>query len=174
MLVGNLVKLTPILPTDFGVLFGWADDLEAARLNEAYRPPVWKGQEDLWFNRAQDPTRVFFALRRREEAGLVGYVQIWNIDAVHRSATIGLRVGEAAERGKGYGGEALRLALDFCWNHLNLSRIALNVFADNAAAIRLYTAQGFETEGVCRRAQFIDGRWVDLVLMARLHPSREG
>lgn len=174
MLVGRCVKLGPILPHDFPMLFRWADDLEAARLNEAYRPAVWKNQEELWFNVGKDPSRVFFSIRKIEPDAIIGYVQIANIDAVHRSALLGIRIGEPVERSKGYGTEAINLAIKFCWNHLNLSRISLIVFATNERAIKLYSSLGFEIEGVQRRAVFIDGRWIDLVMMALLHPSRTG
>ena len=172
MILGHKVALGPILPTDFALLFQWADDLDDARLNEPYRPPSWQRQEHYWLNAENDPSRVLFAIRSRPEAGFIGYVQIRDIHPVHRSATIGLRIGVVAERGRGRGREALALAVDYCWRQLNLTRLALSVFSDNAAALALYRTEGFREEGVMERALFIDGRWIDLVLMARLHDSR--
>lgn len=172
MLRGEKIVLGPIMPADFQALFRWGDDIEAARLNEPYRPAVWRSQEELWFQVGRDPSRVFFSIRRAETNAIVGYVQITAIDPVHRSATMGLRIGEAADRGQGYGREALSLAITYCWNHLNLSRIGLAVFATNDGAQRLYTSFGFQTEGRLRRALFIDGSWIDCVLMGLLHPSR--
>lgn len=172
MLSGQLVSLGPIAPADFPTLFRWADDLEAAALNEAYRPAVWKTQEELWFSVGKDPSRVFFAIRKLSTQPIIGYVQVLNIDAVHRSAMLGLRIGDETERGKGHGRDALALAVSFCWNHLNLSRIGLTVFATNERAIALYTSFGFEREGLLRRAVFIAGKWTDVIVMSLLHPSR--
>jgi hypothetical protein len=67
--------------------------------------------------------------------------------------------------------EALHLAVDFCWSHLNLNRIQLIVFKHNQRAIRAYQAAGFKKEGVLRKAAFIGGEWVDLVPMAILRPT---
>jgi RimJ/RimL family protein N-acetyltransferase len=164
--------LGPIVPNDFPALFRWADDLDAARLNEPYRPPTWRNQEELWFNVGRDSSRVFFAIRKIGAEPLIGYLQLTNIDAVHRSAMLGMRIGEAAERGKGYGSDALRLALYYCWNHLNLSRIQLGVYGTNERAVRLYEAFGFQVEGRLRKALFIDGQWIDFVLMGLLQPDR--
>jgi len=172
MLGGQLISLGPIVPADFQFLFRWADDLEAAGLNEAYRPAVWKNQEELWFHVGKDASRVFFAIRKLGTQPIIGYVQILNIDPVHRSASIGLRIGDEAERNKGYGRDALALAVAFCWNHLNLSRISLTVFATNERAIRLYSSFGFEREGLLKRAVFIAGSWTDVIVMSLLHPSR--
>lgn len=172
MICGSLVSLGPIIPNDFPSLFRWADDFDAARLNETYRPAVWKSQEEFWFNIGRDASKIFFAVRKLGNPAIIGYVQISNIDAVNRSAIIGLRIGEEADRGKGYGNEAMGLTIDYCWNHLNLSRIGLIVFETNERAIKIYTALGFEKEGLIRRAVFTDGQWIDLVLMGLLHPSR--
>jgi RimJ/RimL family protein N-acetyltransferase len=92
---------------------------------------------------------------------------------VHRCAEFGIRIGSEANRGKGYGKEATALALSFCWNHLNLNRVQLIVFGHNARAARVYAAAGFEREGLLRRAAFVDGAWVDLVIMAVLRPAQE-
>jgi RimJ/RimL family protein N-acetyltransferase len=172
MLQGEKVILGPIVPNDFPALFRWGDDIDAARLNEPYRPPTWRNQEELWFNVGRDPSRVFFAIRKIGLEPIVGYVQITNIDGVHHSATLGMRIGEAGERGKGYGSDSLRLAVNYCWSHLNLSRIQLGVYGTNERAIRLYERMGFEVEGRLRKALFIDGQWIDFVLMALMRPVR--
>jgi len=45
------------------------------------------------------------------------------------------------------------------------------VFAHNARAIGSYRAAGFEEEGRLTHAAFIDGNWVDVVIMAALRPG---
>ncbi|MGH2343629.1 MAG: GNAT family N-acetyltransferase, partial [Chloroflexota bacterium] len=56
------------------------------------------------------------------------------------------------------------------WRHLNLERVWLHTFKHNERAIRTYAGAGFKREGVLRRAAYIDGQWVDVVVMARLRP----
>jgi RimJ/RimL family protein N-acetyltransferase len=172
MIFGKTVALGPILPVDIVRLFEWSDDAEAARLNEPYRPLNWQRQEAFWLNPEGDSSRVSFAIRSRDQPEIIGYIQIRDIQPIHRSAMIGIRIGDAGQRGRGKGREALGLAIDYCWNQLNLTRLALTVFADNNRAIALYDALGFTREGVLERALFIDGKWVDLALMALLHPDR--
>src|ERR1700688_4292725 len=98
MINGKLISLGPIIPTDFPSLFRWSDDLDAARLNETYRPPGWKTQEELWFNLNKDPSLIFSPSRKMGMQPIAGYVQIVNIDPVHRSAMLGIRIGEEADR----------------------------------------------------------------------------
>ena len=63
--------------------------------------------------------------------------------------------------------------MDFCWNHLNLNRVQLVVFKHNSRAIGAYSAAGFRKEGRLKKAAFIDGDWVDLILMAMCRPARK-
>jgi hypothetical protein len=65
------------------------------------------------------------------------------------------------------------IGLDHCWQHLNLERIALIVFRKNARAIGAYKAAGFKKEGLLKRLFFVDGVWVDVLLMAAFRPSRK-
>ena len=114
-----------------------------------------------------------FAIRKRTETAIIGYLHIQNISSVHRSADIGIRIGEEKNRGHGYGKEALAMALDYCWRHLNLNRVGLIVFRNNPRALSAYKAAGFRVEGRLKKFFFIDGAWVDVLLMAAFRPSRK-
>jgi RimJ/RimL family protein N-acetyltransferase len=172
MLIGKLISLGPVIPADFPALFRWGNDVDSARVNEVYRPSDWNSHHEWWSNIGKDPSRVVFAVRKQGSNNIIGYVQIMNISGIHQSAHLGVRIGEASDRGHGYGREATSLAIEYCWNHLNIGRIGLTVFKTHERALKVYSSLGFEAEGVLRRAFFIDGQWVDVVLMSMLHPSR--
>jgi len=172
MLFGTHVTIGPIFPDDFGSLFCWANDVAAARLDFAYRPIDLVSHRQWCETLGKDPTRIMFAIRKTKEPAIIGYVQIMNINTVHGSAELGIRIGDERIRGQGLGKDALGLALHFCWNHANLNRIQLTVFRHNLRAIRAYKALGFKQEGVLRKAAFIDGERIDLIVMAILRPKR--
>ncbi|KUR74768.1 GNAT family N-acetyltransferase [Novosphingobium sp. Fuku2-ISO-50] len=172
MLNGGKVAVGPILPEDLARLFLWGDDPEIARLNEPYLPKNPDRERDFWLNPMGDPRRIFMAVRHLGRAEIAGYIQITAIEPIHRSANLGILIGRVEDRGRGLGREAMELAVRFCWDHLNLSRLSLAVHADNVSAIALYEKLGFATEGILQKAQFIAGRWVDLRLMALIHPQR--
>ncbi|RCW28374.1 putative acetyltransferase [Ciceribacter lividus] len=54
---------------------------------------------------------------------------------------------------------------------LNIRRLELTVFIDNAGAIALYESFGFEREGMHRAFAFRGGRYVDALAMARFRPE---
>ena len=168
MLQGHKIALGPVLPADFDTLLRWADDPQLAGYSEAYRPPLWRQQEDFWFARSQDAARLAFAMRHSAQSPILGYVLFWHIDAIHRSALLGMLIGDPARRGQGYGEDALRLSIAYAWQHLNLRRLTLHVFASNTRALRLYERCGFIREGHLRQAVYIAGRYEDVVLMGML------
>jgi RimJ/RimL family protein N-acetyltransferase len=172
MLIGAKVTIGPFVPDDYGAMYCWANDVVAARFDGAFRPVNFSDVVHQCESIGKDPSRVMFAIRKRAETAIIGYLHIQNINSVHRSADLGIRIGTENNRGNGYGTEALTMALDYCWRHLNLNRIGLTVFRNNPRAIRAYKAAGFRIEGRLKKFFFIDGAWVDVLLMAAFRPSR--
>ncbi|RUM98935.1 GNAT family N-acetyltransferase [Pseudaminobacter arsenicus] len=70
--------------------------------------------------------------------------------------------------GRGIGTAILSALLDVADNWRGLKRVELTVYADNEPAIRLYESRGFEVEGRHIKAGFSDGKYHDLLTMARL------
>jgi RimJ/RimL family protein N-acetyltransferase len=168
MLLGAKVCLGPLLRVDGPVIFGWRNSPDVMHLDWCYRPGDQTGFEE-WFNNAgKDPHRVVFAIRRREDMEFLGYIQIVNINAAFRSAEIGIMIGRETHRCQGYGKEALRLCIEFCWQELNLQRLSLKLVGDNPAALNAYRRCGFEHEGTLRRSVYSKGRFRDVTLMALL------
>lgn len=162
----DAVTIGPLLPEDMGPLFLWLNDVDAARLDLAYRPTDWMAFKAWLDELARTQAQLLFAIRKVFEPQIVGFVVFKNIQLVHRSADIGVRIGAEPERGKGYGTRALQLAVNYAFNHLNLHRLSLTVFAHNARAITAYRRAGFREEGRLKDAAFIDGEWVDVIPMA--------
>jgi L-phenylalanine/L-methionine N-acetyltransferase len=69
---------------------------------------------------------------------------------------------------KGVGRALTEAMIDLADNWLNLARLSLIVFTDNAAAIRLYERLGFAIEGTMPRMGFGAGAWMDAHIMGRL------
>jgi len=69
---------------------------------------------------------------------------------------------------KGAGSALMAVLVDLADNWLNLKRIELEVFVDNAAAIHLYEKFGFVIEGTKRKYAFREGEYVDTHVMARV------
>jgi RimJ/RimL family protein N-acetyltransferase len=164
----DVVSIGPVLPGDVGAIFTWVNDTGAARLDFAWRPVDFNAFKSFIDKLSSDMTQVLFAIRRIANSEIVGFVLLKNIQPVHRSAELGIRIGVEGDRGQGTGTRAVLLVLDYAFRTLNLHRVSLSTLAHNARAIASYRSAGFEVEGLLREASFIDGKWCDLTIMAAL------
>jgi RimJ/RimL family protein N-acetyltransferase len=171
----DMVSLAPMLPEDFGLLFAWLNDADAAAMDVPYLPMSCVAYRDWLEKIARDSSQLLFSLRKRAPPGqAMGFALFKNFQTVYRSAELGVRIGQECERGHGYGARAVRLALSYAWNTLNLHRVSLQVFADNQRALACYRKAGLIQEGLMRDGAFIAGKWRDVALMAALRPGDPG
>lgn len=123
---------------------------------------------DTWRKRLADTQHVR-GLVACHERDIIGHVALHTFPNPRRShaAMIGMAVRDDWQ-GKGVGSALLQSAINLAENWLQLTRLELTVFADNEAAQALYRKFGFTLEGTHRRYAFRDGRFVDVLAMARL------
>ena len=84
------------------------------------------------------------------------------------SGDIALMSVHDAYQGRGIGAAILAALLDIADNWLNLRRVSLSVFADNAPAIAVYEKSGFKPQSLLRADGFRAGGFADSLSMARL------
>jgi RimJ/RimL family protein N-acetyltransferase len=169
-LSGKLCRLRPLTKSDAAVTLAWRQDAETRELVMGYRLPVTEASEAAWYEQVindRSGKRASFAIEA-QSGKLVGIVHLMEIDAFSQSAKFGIVIGDKSERRKGFGAEATMLLLRYAFGTLNLHRIELQVLASNTAAVRLYEALGFITEGRSREAHFLHGRFVDVLVMGLL------
>jgi diamine N-acetyltransferase len=80
---------------------------------------------------------------RPEDAVPIGFVDLFDFDPGALSAGVGILVCDPADRGRGYGGEALRLMLDYARRVLGMRYLRCDIAADNAASLALFSRAGF-------------------------------
>ena len=130
-----------------------------------------------WRRRQVGPTRPERSSARVRIAGdvlvaeydrVVGYVRLRHPGPLRANRHVlqinGVAVDPAYRR-RGIARALLDAAIDEARSR-GARRLTLRVFAPNAAARALYDAAGFEVEGVLRGEFFLDGGYVDDVLMA--------
>jgi RimJ/RimL family protein N-acetyltransferase len=175
-LVGELVALGPVHKGLLGLLSKWENDLELSLLTgDPARPLTPEGIDALYERWSKaDPEHVGFAIYERATMRPIGTVGLIAINHLHRTAELGIGIGERDCWGKGYGTEATRLVLDYAFNALSLHNVMLRVFSYNERAIRAYRRVGFREIGRRRQAQRVGAHVYDVVLMDCLATDFEG
>lgn len=106
------------------------------------------------------------AVRGDEVVGQLG-LEVSQVPRRRHVATFGMGV-KASAQGQGVGSALVSAAIELCEKWMNVSRIELEVYAENTAAIKLYQKHGFVLEGTCKNYAFRDGKYVDAHIMARV------
>lgn len=123
----------------------------------------------LWKERIAALDQTHFVLVAEVNSQVVGVIgfECGRNPRTRHVATIGMTVDEKS-RGKGIGQKLLEAAIDVGEKWLGITRFALEVYTDNAAAIKLYEKMGFVKEGTLRGNALRDGIFVDSFIMARV------
>lgn len=128
---------------------------------------------EMWQERLRqiEPTdTLLVAMFDGVVVGTGGLRQEKNIRRRH-VASVGMGVADSFT-GRGVGSALLAELLNLADNWLNLARLELTVFRDNAAGVHLYEKFGFEIEGMHRAYALRNGTFVDANSMARFHPKQ--
>jgi RimJ/RimL family protein N-acetyltransferase len=133
-------------------------------------PPsvIKKRYEEIEKEIDQKRNQFYFTIHKKdsdegENGRLLGFVHIFWIEWPNGAGSIRMGIGNPQDWRKGYGGEALDLALHYCFNEINLYHLNAQIPEYNLAAHRLFEKAGFYEE--IRQREFLerDNRRWDLI-----------
>jgi RimJ/RimL family protein N-acetyltransferase len=166
------VRLRSVRDEDFNLLLGWINNRNLVILNAPFRP-ISKVEHQQWFDNLGVRKNLAFFMIEDVDSGLaIGSCQLTNINDIHRSAELQIRIGRSDYQNKGVGSEAVRLLIEHGFDKLKLHRIMLYVFSTNLRAIHVYKKNGFQQEGLLREAAFIEGCWLDVLVFGLINITR--
>jgi RimJ/RimL family protein N-acetyltransferase len=178
---GERVFLSPISLEDAERYALWLNDLSTTRFLQLSTAQVTiHGERDALVNLSKAHN---YAIVERTSGELLGNCGLMDLDHLHRTAEIGIFIGEESMRGRGYGTEAMRLLADYAFNVLNINNLMLRTYDYNDRGLASYHKLGFREIGRRRQARFYGGGFHDVVYMdllaaefgpSRLPPAREG
>ena len=178
VIYGGRVRLRRIERSDLPRFASWLNDPEVRDGLAAFYP-MSLAQEEAWFesNLKLEPASQPFALEARvggADFAHIGGLGFHQIDWRNRTGEVGIFIGEKALWGRGFGTEAMRALVAWGFQELNLHRVQLRVYEDNARAIRSYEKLGFKLEGRLRQDRFHQGRYFDTLMMGLLRGELAG
>ena len=147
-LVGERLKLRLLEENDLPHTLAWRNQ-EHVRRWFAHSDVITPEQHRDWFTayRERDDDFVFVIEETHDLHKPVGQISLYRIDwARHRAEFGRLMIGETAAARRGLAREATRVLLYYATTTLGMREVELEVFADNAAAISIYAACGFQVQ----------------------------
>jgi len=160
------ISLRPPRDSDIDVLTTLRRDTALWHTLLAYPPPEPPSVPEVrdWIARRSGEPGGCFLVVADDRDQAVGFVQVMDVHRRGRLGKIGIAL-TAKARKKGLGGLALGQLLTYARDTLGLRKLLIEVRADNAAAIALFRAAGFDKVGVMRAHYGEGGDYHDVALM---------
>jgi RimJ/RimL family protein N-acetyltransferase len=156
------VHLRPLTEQDFAEAAAWGDDPEV----EAHFGKVFAtAAEREAFRQQRTKGRRCAMGVDLQGVGLIGVIELVDLNWRARSAELCVYIGEERHRGRGYGTAAVLGALEVAFGQLELRRLYLRVARANRRACRCYVRCGFKLRGTLPVSRRQPERTDELALM---------
>lgn len=110
-----------------------------------------------------------FAMALQDE--LIGFIDLFDFDPIHRRAGIGIVIASEEHRGQGLAKEGLELLCTYGFAHLGLHQLYANILEENTASIALFENLGFKAVGLKKDWVFYQGEFRNEILFQKLSTS---
>jgi RimJ/RimL family protein N-acetyltransferase len=131
--------------------------------------PHSREERETWIRKTwedrQKGTAYVFAIEELANGDFLGHASLKGVSKINRTASVSIAIYDDKKRGKGFGTDAMRVLLEIGFGYLNLHRIGLNVFNTNPRAHTVYEKVGFKKVGELRHTDFVEGKYVNDVVM---------
>lgn len=163
-LEGDRIYLSPMNPDDAEIYTKWLNNREINQYLSVHNSLIsLKGERE--YLDSFSTKEFLLAIVKKENDELIGNIGIEEINYKNGTGELGIFIGEESSLGKGYGTEAIKLLTDYAFKELRLHSIYLRTYDFNERAQKAYEKCGFKEFGRRHEAEFIDGKYHDVVYM---------
>lgn len=140
--------LREVIASDVDVLFEWENDVEnwevSSTKNSFTKEEIefFVASKEHIFTHGQ--MRFMICLANHQNP--IGCIDLFDYDAKHNKAGVGILIGEKSERNKGYATQSLKLLLQLSANQFNIITIFAEIDKSNIASICLFEKCNFKFE----------------------------
>jgi len=172
-LEGERIFLREVRPSDVKEnYYRWMNDPEITRyLESRYYPNSMETLTQYVREKSGDPQNVFLAIIIKKDDRHIGNIKLGPINWIHRFGDIGIIIGEKECWGQGLATEAIRIMVEYAFGVLNLHKLTAGYIGSNEGSKKAFQNCGFEVEGVRKKQAFLEGEYVDTVLMGIVRPE---
>lgn len=166
MFENNKVKIRALEPEDLSILYKWENDTSVWQYSETFSPFSHFTLKKYLENAHLDifeakQIRFIIECNDLEKPVPIGIIDLFDYNAMHNRAGIGILIGDKSFRKKGYAKEAIRLIIDYAFSILNLHQLFCNISASNSVSLKMFQQLHFEITGTKKEWFFNGKEWED-------------
>lgn len=162
-MIGERVYLGPMNPEEAPLYTEWLNNPDITCFLNVATQVIHEQGEAEWLKANAGTHNYRIALLENDRT--IGNLGFENLDHMNATAELGIFIGPEEYHGKGYGTEALALALGYGFAIHNLESIMLRVFPWNKRAHAAYRKVGFKDAGILRKSIRRYGKSWDVPLL---------
>ena len=151
--MNKMMTLRPFNINDAETILSWCKDQHAFRLWSADRYKDFPAKPEEMMRQYEGQN--MHPLTAIADDIIIGHILLRYSSEDKTVIRFGFVIVDDSKRGKGYGKQMLRLAIDYAQQELRAKHITLGVFCDNLSAVECYKSVGFRITGM--DSYLIDG-----------------
>jgi ribosomal-protein-alanine N-acetyltransferase len=156
LLTGTKISLGVLTEADVPFLFKVINDPDVNRYHSNSGRIIYEELEWIRNLSRKDHDNREFAIIENQTGKIAGVVGVSETNFSNGSGVLGYFLAKEYW-GKGYSTEAVALAVQFCFDTLNLRKLTSAVFEPNAASMRVLVKNGFKECGRYHKHSFVRG-----------------
>lgn len=169
MISGEKVIIRGITKDSSEDIYNWVNQEELRSLTGTVYPISEYEHEEWIRNQTTSFDRKLFLICDRETGMNIGTIGLRNFDWINRNVELYISIGDYPKGKGGYGYDAVKLLISYCFCHLNLHKVYLHVFESNTRAIKCYKKVGMKQEGILVDHHFQNGHYENVIVMSKIN-----
>ena len=170
-LTGEHIYLRALEPEDLEFVHAIENDVSFWRLSDTLAPYsrfliikyLENAQQDIY-----EAKQLRLAICDKNDKA-IGLIDVFDFNIKNKRAGIGIVIKEESDRSRGYGNEALKLLIGYCFETLHLHQVYANISKHNEASLKLFKSNGFEIIGLKKDWGFDGREYLDEYMLQRIN-----
>lgn len=177
ILEDNTIKLRAVEPIDLDIIYEWENNPEVWNVSNTITPFSRHSISQFIESSDQDiyqlkQLRLMIDLKSSENSyKTIGTIDLFDFDAHHRRAGVGILIADKTERSKGYATMALSILAGYAFDILLLHQLYCNIGKENTASLTLFQKVGFSVSGEKKDWIRVNRGWQDELFLQLLAPE---
>ena len=168
---GEHIYLRALEPEDLEFIYRIENDTSLWELSDTQTPYsrflikqyLENAQQDIF-----EAKQLRLAINTLENT-TIGLIDVFDFDIKNKRAGIGILIENEVNRNQGYGREALKLLVNYCFEVLHLHQVYANISENNIASLKLFETDGFKIIGLKKDWSFDGINYTNEYILQRIN-----
>lgn len=152
------IRLSQFTERDISNIYlGWLADVNINKYLEVRFTEFNEVRAKEYIRRCIDSPNIFFLKIISREGKFIGTCTV-NHNTFHKTAEIGLMIGDSNFHGRGLGSEVIGLLVRLCCSQLFVRKVSAGLYSSNKPSLKAFLKNGFIIESKLSSEVLLEGK----------------